>query len=82
MRDIGVTPVNHYLQAISSPSLGSGKFTLSFGSQVGPAYVVGYKTNLEQNAWLPVSTNAGTGGTITVTNSGTNTQGYYIIQLK
>lgn len=80
------TPAVHLIAAsspaITSPALASGKFTLSFGSQVGPSYVVDYKTNLTQAAWLPISTNAGTGGTITVTNAGTNAQGYYIIQLK
>ena len=80
------TPAAHLVAAavptIASPGLSSGKFSLSFGSQVGPTYVVDYKTNLEQSAWRPISTNAGTGGTITVTNPGTNAQGYYIIQLK
>jgi len=80
------TPAAHLIAAasptISSPSLATGKFTLSFGSQVGPSYVVDYKTNLTQAAWVPISTNAGTGSAITVTNNGTNTQGYYIIQLK
>jgi len=68
--------------AISSPAVAKGKFLLSFGTQVGPSYVVDYKSNLTQSAWVPISTNLGTGGTITVTNAATNADGYYIIQLK
>jgi hypothetical protein len=67
---------------VSAPSYAGKKFSLSFTSQVGPSYVVDYKSNLLQSAWVPISTNPGSGGIINVTNTATNGQGYYIIQLK
>jgi hypothetical protein len=67
---------------ISSPGLAASKFRLSFTSQVGPGYVVDYKSNLLQAAWIPLVTNAGTGGSINVTNTATNSQGFYIIKLQ
>jgi hypothetical protein len=67
---------------ISGPLLSGGKFQFSFGSQVGPSYVVQSNTNLLNTNWVPVITNAGTGGSIAVTNSTTNSQGYYRIKLQ
>jgi hypothetical protein len=70
-------------QQIKSPGLNGLKFALSFSTEVGPSYVVAYKTNLLQGSWLPLVTNAGTGGTLSVTNANaTNSQGYYRLQLQ
>ena len=67
---------------ISTGAFGS-KFRMSFNTEVGPNYVVNYKTNLLQPNWIPVSTNAGTGGLINVTNTITSTnQGFYQLQLQ
>lgn len=75
------------LIAASSPTFSAsgasaGHVSLQFSSQVGPSYVVEYKSNLLQSAWTPISTNSGTGSSIVVTPVATNSMGYYIIQLK
>ena len=55
-----------------SPSLtnlsvgSSAKF--SFRTEVGPSYVVEYKSALTDPAWIQLSTNPGTGGTVNVTD--------------
>src|SRR5258705_11423627 len=46
-----------------------GNLNLTFGSEVGPSYVVEYKTNLTSLTWTPLSTNAGTGAAITIADS-------------
>jgi hypothetical protein len=70
-------------QLITSPALNGTKFTLSLNTEVGPSYVVQYKTNLLQSSWVPVSTNAGTGGIISVTNTiPSGGQAYYRILLQ
>jgi hypothetical protein len=71
-------------QLITSPALLSGaKFRLSVNTESGPSYVVETKTNLLQTSWLPLSTNAGTGGIINVTNNITSgVQGYYRVRLQ
>jgi hypothetical protein len=56
----------------SSPSLtnfsvgSNSKF--SFRTEAGPDYIVEYKSNLTDPAWIQLSTNPGTGGTIQVTD--------------
>jgi hypothetical protein len=52
-----------------SQSVAGTTLSLSFGSEVGPGYVTEYKTNLNDATWKGLKTNAGTGGTITVTDS-------------
>jgi hypothetical protein len=42
---------------------------LSFPTEVGPDYIVEYKTNLTDTAWIQLSTNAGTGQTITISDT-------------
>jgi hypothetical protein len=71
-------------QVITSPALLSGtKFRLSLGTESGPSYVVETKTNLLQATWTPVSTNAGTGGVINVTNTIiSGSQEYYRVRLQ
>ncbi|HEV2691696.1 MAG TPA: hypothetical protein VG347_02255 [Verrucomicrobiae bacterium] len=70
-------------QTITAPALLSGgKFRLSLNTEFGPAYVVDSKTNLLQSTWLPLSTNAGTGSPINVTNTVSANQGYFRIRLQ
>lgn len=53
--------------SLTNFSLGSNaKF--SFHTEVGPNYVVEYKTSLTDPAWIQLSTNPGTGGTVDVTD--------------
>ncbi|MDR3457584.1 MAG: hypothetical protein P4N60_09075 [Verrucomicrobiae bacterium] len=69
--------------SLTGPALRGGtNFALSFGTEVGPSYVVDSKTNLLQPTWLPLSTNAGTGGAISVTNTVSGGQGYFRIRLQ
>jgi hypothetical protein len=70
------------LPGISGSLLTGGKFQFSFASQTGPSYVVQSSTNLLNSNWVPVITNVGTGGNISVTNTATNSQGYYRIKLQ
>ena len=74
---VAVSPV------ITSPALPTGSsFRLSFGTETGPNYVVDAKTNLLQATWVPVSTNAGTGGTVNVTNAISGNTGFFRIRLQ
>lgn len=70
-----VTSANAALtQAVSptaTPSLSGTTMTISFGTEVGPRYVVEYKTNLTDANWIPLSTNNGTGGVLNVNDSST-----------
>ena len=68
--------------SITSPSRTGTKFALSFGTEVGPSYVLDYKSALTNAAWVPVSTNAGTGGILSVTNTSSGPQGYYRVRLQ
>jgi hypothetical protein len=53
--------------SLSNLSVGSNaKF--SFGTELGPNYVVEYKWALTDPAWAQLSTNTGTGGTVDVTD--------------
>lgn len=70
------------LPVLAAPTVSGSKFNLSISSQVGPGYVLDYKSNLVQSAWVPLQTNAGTGGTITFTPAATNSQGFYIIKVQ
>ena len=67
---------------ISSPGLVGANFKLSFGTELGVNYVVESKTNLLQPAWIPVKTNAGTGGAISVTNATSGAQGFFHVRLQ
>lgn len=68
--------------SITAPARNGANFSLSFGTEIGPSYVTDYKSSLANAAWVPVGTNAGTGGIISVTNSSANPQGYYRIRLQ
>jgi hypothetical protein len=69
----GTSSVQVQLTHPGSPSITNSvagtTLTMTFFSSFGPAYVVEYKTNLLDAAWKPLKTNAGTEGTITVTDS-------------
>src|SRR5437868_2607987 len=55
---------------ISSPQLTGTTFTLSSSTQVGFNYVLEFKNSLNVASWIPLSTNSGTGGPITMSNDG------------
>jgi hypothetical protein len=44
--------------------------------------VMDYKSALTNSVWTPVSTNAGTGGIISVTNNSAGATGFYRIRLQ
>ncbi len=54
----------------------------SYPTEVGPAYVVDYKSTLTNVAWVPIKTNSGTGLSINVTNALSGSQGYFRIRLQ
>jgi len=70
--------------SITSPSVSGGQFHLTFNSEVGPSYIVDFKSNLTNATWTPVVTNGGTGNPITVnlSNPGSSPQGFYRIRLQ
>jgi hypothetical protein len=76
--------LSHAVQpSITSPSVTSGtNFNLSYSSQLGPAYVVDFKTNVTATAWKPLKTNNGTGGVISVTVVPGTTQGFFRVRLQ
>jgi hypothetical protein len=49
-----------------TPVLSGSTLNLSFPSQVGPTYYMEWKGELTNGVWNPLSTNSGTGSTITV----------------
>ena len=69
--------------SIASPAAPGGtSFVLSFNTQIGPAYVVDFKTNLTDAVWKALETNNGTGGIITVTNTANSAHGFYRVRLQ
>jgi len=68
---------------IASPAAPGGtSFVLNFNTQIGPAYVVDFKTNLTDAVWKALKTNSGTGGIITVTNAANSAHGFYRVRLQ
>jgi len=67
---------------LTAPTRSGDNFSFSFSTEVGPAYVLDYKSSLTNAVWIPVSTNVGTGGVITVTNTSSAPEGYYRIRLQ
>ena len=57
---------------INTPVLAAGRSNFTFNTQTGVLYVAEYKTNITSPAWLPISTNSGSGGTMTIPDSVTN----------
>jgi hypothetical protein len=55
---------------ISSPKLNGTTFTLSVPTQVGFNYTLEYKNSFSDANWTVVETKSGTGGTITLTDTG------------
>jgi len=68
--------------AINPPAVTGTTFSLSYGSQFGPSYVVDFKTNLTDAVWKPLATNSGTGGTITVNTTAAASHGFYRVRLQ
>jgi hypothetical protein len=68
--------------AITSPSIVSGGFKLSLNTEIGPDYVTEFKTNLLQASWIILKTNAGTGGSVNVTNTISGATGFYRVRLQ
>jgi len=67
---------------MTNPARRGNEFSFSFGTDFGPSYVLDYKSALTNAAWVPVSTNAGTGSTLSVTNTSSNPEGYYRIHVQ
>ena len=69
-------------QSLTSPSRTGNAFKFSFNTEVGPGYVTEFKTNLLDAVWSIIQTNAGTGGSVSVTNSSGAGTGFYRIRLQ
>jgi hypothetical protein len=58
-------------------------FTVNLSTQSGFNYILEYKNLLTDATWTAVQTNSGTGGQITMTNSGAaTTQGFYRVHVQ
>ena len=69
--------------AISAPGFAAGDFTLTFPTELGPAYIVEYKDDLADTSWQALGLWAGTGLPLTVTNtSATNAMRFYRIRMQ
>jgi hypothetical protein len=66
----------------SSPVRLGNDFALTVTTEIGPEYVLDYKSALTNAVWTPVSTNLGTGGVLTITNTSSAPQGFYRIRLQ
>jgi hypothetical protein len=67
---------------LTKPTRSGNNFSFSFTTEVGPAYVLDYKSALTNAVWIAESTNFGTGGIITITNTSSGPEGYYRIRLQ
>jgi hypothetical protein len=67
---------------VSAPQTQGTNLVFSYPSEVGPNYVVDFKTALTNAAWTPIKTNAGSGGTINFTNALSGDQGYFRVRLQ
>jgi len=67
---------------VAAPKLSGANFVFSYPSEVGPDYVVDFKSALTNAAWTPLRTNAGTGNIINFTNAVSGDQGYFRIRLQ
>jgi hypothetical protein len=67
---------------MTSPARHGNDFTFSFSTEVGPSYVLDYKSALTNATWVHVSTNVGNGGILSITNTSSNPEGYYRIHVQ
>ena len=72
----------------SSPTISNAKrtgssFTLSAPSEAGFNYILEYKNSMSDSTWIPVQTNSGNGGMISLTNTGaTGPSRFYHIRVQ
>jgi len=67
---------------MTSPSHSGTNFTLMVATEVGPAYVLDYKSSLTNAVWAPIVTNIGTGATVTFTDHSAAPEGFYRIRVQ
>jgi hypothetical protein len=67
---------------VAAPAAIGADFVFSYPSEVGPSYVVDFKSALTNVAWTPIKTNSGTGSPINITNALSGDQGYFRIRLQ
>jgi hypothetical protein len=68
--------------AIAAAATLGPDFVFGYPSEVGPSYVVDFKSALTNVAWIPIKTNSGTGGAINFTNALSGDQGYFRVRLQ
>jgi hypothetical protein len=74
------------LTVAASPQLKAVKsgssLNLSFPTEIGPGYVLEFKTNIEQPDWLPLATNLGNGRNVTISQDPTiSSSRFYRVRL-
>ncbi|HVM47826.1 MAG TPA: immunoglobulin domain-containing protein, partial [Candidatus Acidoferrum sp.] len=69
--------------AVGSLGWNSGTFMLNIPTEIGPTYVLEYKNSLQEVSWTTLTTVAGTGSPIPVTDNGlTNWSRFYRVRLR
>jgi outer membrane protein assembly factor BamB len=79
-----VASLSHAIRPlISSNSFNLSTFFLTFSTEFGPIYYVDYKDFLSAQSWTPLTSVAGTGSPISITDNGlTNRSRFYRIRLQ
>jgi hypothetical protein len=68
---------------INSLGFNSATFMLTVPTEAGPTYVLEYKDNLEDSSWIVLTTVAGTGSPIPITDNGlTNATRFYRVRVR
>jgi len=67
---------------VAAPTAIGADLVFSYPSEVGPNYVVDFKSALTNAAWTPIKTNGGTGSIVNFTNALSGEQGYFRIRLQ
>lgn len=67
---------------LTNPRIAGGSINFDFATAIGPTYVVEYKNSLSDATWTVLRSYAGTGGTITVSDSAVGTARFYRVRLE
>jgi hypothetical protein len=68
--------------SVSGAQIQGANFLFGYPTEIGPNYIVDFKSALTNATWVPLQTNAGNGGAINFTNGVSGDQGYFRIRLQ
>ena len=67
---------------ITAPAVSGTNLVFSYPAEVGPNYVLDFKSAITNAAWTPLKTNTGIAGSINITNGMPGVQGYFRVRLQ